>query len=150
MQLTPNFSLAELTKSDTADRLGIDNTPGAAEVANLKATLLAIAEPVRQHFGRRVFIRSGFRCIELNRAIGSKDNSQHVDGEAIDLEVDGVSNFEVAEWIRDNCDYDQCILEFYTPGQPNSGWVHASHRAGMCRAQCLTINKSGTFQGLLA
>lgn len=149
-QLTEHFTLAECVKSDTADRLGIDNTPDEHVVNSLVATLEAIAEPVRKHFGRRVFIRSGFRCLKLNRAIGSKDNSQHVKGEAIDLEVDGVSNHTVAEWIRDNCEADQVILEFYTPGQPNSGWVHASHVPGACRGQCLTINKSGTFEGLVA
>lgn len=151
MNLTAHFTLSECIKSDTAERLGIDNTPDQNEIDNLKATLEAIAEPVRKHFNRRVFIRSGFRCLALNRAIGSKDNSQHVKGEAIDLEVDGISNNAVAEWIRDNLEFDQCIREFAVPGDPSSGWIHVSYTSDRaCRRQCLTVNRQGTFEGFLS
>ena len=71
-------------------------------------------------------------------------------GQAADFEVPGVSNHELAAWVRDNLDYDQLILEFYTPGQPNSGWVHCSIKAEGNRKMALTINKSGRMDGLVA
>ena len=89
-----------------------------------------IAQPLRDHFGKPVRINSGYRSPALNEAIGGSTKSQHSKGEALDLEIDGVSNLEVADWITDNCDYDQVILEFYNPTDgPNSGWVHASCKA---------------------
>jgi zinc D-Ala-D-Ala carboxypeptidase len=125
MNLTRNFTLQELIKSDTAIRKGIDNNPNADQVEKLKRLCENILQPVRDHFGR-VKITSGFRSPDLCVAIGSSVNSQHAKAEAADFEVIGVDNAEVADWVYTNCRPDQLILEFYTPGEPNSGWIHAS------------------------
>ena len=125
MELTRNFSLSELTKSDTAIRRGINNNPTAEQVDKLKLLCENILQPVRDHFGR-VKITSGFRSPELCVAIGSSVNSQHAKAEAADFECVGVDNAELADWIYNNLEPDQLILEFYTPGEPNSGWIHCS------------------------
>lgn len=150
MDLSEHFTLAEATRSETAriHRPPIDNTPPADVIARMQATAGAILEAVRAHFGVPVTINSFYRCLALNRAIGSKDNSQHVTGEAVDFEVTGVSNDAVAAWVRDNLTFDQCIREFAKPGEPSSGWVHVSFKDAGCRKECLTINEHGTFPGL--
>ena len=126
MKLSKNFSLEELTRSATATKLGIDNTPDDEHLKNLQVVVDEIAQPLRDYFGKPVRINSGYRSPALNEAIGGSKKSQHSKGEALDLEIDGVSNMEVAGWITENCDYDQVILEFYNPAEgPNSGWVHA-------------------------
>jgi hypothetical protein len=107
--------------------LGIANEPGSTEVESLIMVCDKVLEPVRNHYGIAFAPNSGFRCLELNQAIGSSDNSQHVAGEAVDFEVVGVPNKEMALWIMDNCDFDQLILEFYKEGVPDSGWVHCSY-----------------------
>ena len=147
MRLSPNFTLAELTKSQTALRKGIDNTPTQDEIEKLQLLVDNVLQRVRDHFGRPVTINSGFRCLKLNRAIGSKDNSQHRKGEAADIEVPGVSNLELAEWIRDNLTFDQLILEFYSEDDPAAGWVHVSY-VPQPRNATLTIAKDGTRVGL--
>ena len=125
--LSKHFSLSELTKSDTAIRKGIDNTPNDQEVENLILLCNEILEPVREHYGIPFAPNSGFRCLDLNRAIGSSDKSQHVSGKAVDFEISGLDNKEVALWVMENCDFDQLILEFYKEGEPSSGWVHCSY-----------------------
>ena len=125
MQLSRNFSLQELIKSDTAIRKGIDNNPNADQIEKLKLLCENILQPVRDHFGR-VKITSGYRSTDLCQAIGSSVNSQHAKAEAADFECVGVDNAEVADWIKTNLETDQLILEFYTPGEPNSGWIHCS------------------------
>ena len=142
MNLTRNFSLQELTKSDTAIRLGIDNQPNADQIDKLKMLCERVLQPVRDHFGR-VKVTSGFRSSELCVAIGSSANSQHAKAEAADFEVLGVDNAEVADWIKMNCETDQLILEFYTPGEPNSGWIHASYVEFNPRAQFIRAYKEG-------
>ena len=134
MKLTRNFSLQELTKSDTAIRKGIDNEPNADQIDKLKTLCEKILQPVRDQFGR-VKVTSGFRSPELCVAIGSSLTSQHSKAEAADFEVLGVDNAEVADWVHRNCETDQLILEFYTPGEPNSGWIHASYVPFQRRAQ---------------
>ena len=141
MKLTRNFSLSELIKSDTAIRLGIDNNPNADQIEKLKALCENILQPVRDHFGR-VKVTSGYRSPELCAAIGSSVNSQHAKAEAADFECVGVDNAEVADWIKMNCTTDQLILEFYTPGEPNSGWIHCSWIEGTPRASFLHAYKS--------
>ena len=141
MQLTRNFSLQELTKSDTAIRKGIDNEPNADQVDKLKALCENILQPVRDHFGR-VKITSGYRSPELCAAIGSSLNSQHAKAEAADFECVGVDNAELFDWIKSNLQPDQLILEFYTPGEPNSGWIHCSWIPNQPRASYLWAYKS--------
>ena len=132
MKLSENFSLEELIRSSTARRIGLDNIPNDEHLKNLQVVVDEIAQPLRDHFGKPVRINSGYRSPALNDAIGGSKKSQHSKGEALDLEIDGVSNLEVADWITDNCDYDQVILEFYNPAEgPNSGWVHASCKANL-------------------
>ena len=127
MKLSDHFSLSELTKSDTAVRKGIPNVPKDEEVENLIMVCSEILEPVREQYGIPFIPNSGYRCLELNRAIGSSDRSQHVQGKAVDFEIPGVDNKEVALWVKENCDFDQLILEFYKEGEPTSGWVHCSY-----------------------
>ena len=132
MKLSKNFSLDEVIRSATATKLSIDNTPDDEHLKNLQVVVDEIAQPLRDHFGKPVRINSGYRSPALNEAIGGSTKSQHSKGEALDLEIDGVSNLEVADWITDNCDYDQVILEFFNPADgPNSGWVHASCKADL-------------------
>ena len=106
MNLTRNFSLLELTKSDTAIRKGIDNEPNADQIEKLKLLCENILQPVRDHFGR-VKVTSGFRSSELCTAIGSSVNSQHAKAEAADFECPGVDNAELFDWIKNNLPYDQ-------------------------------------------
>ena len=120
MNLTRNFTLSELIKSDTAIRKGINNNPNAEQIEKLKALCENILQPVRDHFGG-VKITSGFRSPELCTAIGSSVNSQHAKAEAADFECIGTDNAELFDWIKNNLEPDQLILEFYTPGEPNSG-----------------------------
>ena len=141
MNLTRNFSLLELTKSDTAIRKGINNNPNAEQIEKLKLLCENILQPVRDHFGR-VKITSAFRSVELCLAINSSANSQHAKAEAADFECPGVDNAELADWIHKNLPYDQLILEFYTPGEPNSGWIHCSWIANQPRASYLWAYKS--------
>ena len=141
MNLSRNFTLSELTKSDTAIRKGINNNPNAEQIEKLKALCENILQPVRDHFGR-VKITSGFRSVDLCMAIGSSPNSQHAIAEAADFECIGVDNAELADWIHKNLPYDQLILEFYTPGEPNSGWIHCSYTEGTPRASFLDAYKS--------
>lgn len=128
MRLSKNFTLKELIKSDTAVRKGINNNPNEDHITNLERLATNILQPVRDHFGKVVSVSSGFRSGELCIAIGSSVNSQHADGCAADFEIFGVSNKEVADWIVDNLNFDQCILEFWKPEEPNSGWVHCSYK----------------------
>ena len=141
MKLTRNFSLSELIKSDTAIRLGIDNNPNADQMEKLKLLCENILQPVREHFGR-VTVTSCFRSPELCVKIGSSLNSQHTKAEAADFEVVGVDNCELADWIHRELEWDQLILEFYTPGEPNSGWIHCSVTEGMDRKQFLHAYRS--------
>ena len=141
MKLSRNFSLSELIKSDTAIRLGIDNNPNADQIEKLKLLCENILQPVRDHFGR-VTVTSCFRSPELCVKIGSSLNSQHTRAEAADFEVMGTSNAEVFDWIKANLPYDQMILEFFTPGEPNSGWIHCSYVPEGRRASYLWAYKS--------
>lgn len=138
MNLSPHFTVAELTASNTAKARRIDNSPPPAVVAKLRLLCDELLEPVRRKFGL-VTINSGYRSPRLNAAVGSASTSQHLLGEAADFEVPGVANGTVAAWCRDNLDFGQLILEAYTPGQPSSGWVHISlPRIGKPNRQVLT------------
>jgi hypothetical protein len=141
MNLSPNFSLHELTKSETALRLDIDNTPGEAETESLRLLCEKVLQPVRDHFGKGVKVNSGFRSSATNQATGGSKSSDHVKGQAADIEIPGVANVDLAQWIMDNLDYTQLILEFYTPGIPDSGWVHVSYDPNNLKKQELTATK---------
>ena len=141
MQLSKNFSLIELTKSQTAERKGIDNTPSAEHQENLKSLCTHVLQPIRDHFSRVVSVSSGYRSPALCEAIGSKSTSQHARGEAADFEIFGISNKELADWIHFNVNYDQLILEYWKESDPNSGWVHCSYTDGNNRRQYLKAYK---------
>ena len=143
MNLSNNFSLAELVKSQTAVRKNIKNEPGTEEIENLIHLAKTVLQPVREHFGKPVAISSGYRSPELCEAIGSSAKSQHAKGEAADFEIPGVDNMQLAMWISKNTVFDQLILEFYEPGDPNSGWVHCSAVKEGSRAQVLKATKVG-------
>jgi len=141
MKLTENFSLNELTKSQTAERKGIDNTPSTEHQENLKSLCEMILQPIRDHFGQVVSVSSGYRSPELCVAIGSSTQSQHAKGQASDFEIFGVSNKELADWIDENLDYDQLILEYWKESDPNSGWIHCSFNTQGNRKQYLRAYK---------
>jgi hypothetical protein len=127
MQLSKNFSLVELTKSQTAERKGIDNNASPDHQENLRLLCERVLQPVRDHFNHVVSISSGYRSPALCIAIGSSINSQHAQGMAADFEIYGTPNNEVFNWIKGNLMYDQMILEFWNEDEPNSGWLHVSY-----------------------
>jgi len=143
MKLTENFSLSELIKSETASRKGLDNTPGEAEIANLKSLAEKVLQPVRNHYKRGVHVNSGFRHPEVNAAVGGSKTSDHCKGQAADIEIPGVANADLAEWIKNNLEFTQLILEAYTKGVPDSGWVHVSYDPNNLKKQVMTA----TFVG---
>jgi hypothetical protein len=137
MKLSANFELAELIKSQVAERKGIPNNPSPDQIDNLKSLCINVLQPIRSEFDKPVIISSGFRSAELCIAIGSKPTSQHAEGKAADLEIPGVDNMELAMWIKNNLNFDQLILEFYKDGEPNSGWIHVSWNGDDNRNQTL-------------
>jgi hypothetical protein len=141
MKLSNNFTLEELTKSQEALRLGIPNEPSADHIFNLQLLCQYILQPVRDNFNLPMTVSSGYRSAELCEKIGSSSKSQHTKGEAADFEVFGLPNKDVSDWIVNNLDYDQCILEFWTPDEPNSGWIHCSYSAAKNRRQYLKASK---------
>ena len=147
MQLSKHFTLEEMEKSQTATRRNIKNKAGSGEIKNLGDLCYEVLEPVRAKFDKPVTITSGYRSPELSEAIGSKATSQHCSGEAVDFEIAGVSNLQVALWLTNNCSFDQCILEFYT-GEANSGWIHVSYKDGSNRKQVLTYDGKSYTNGL--
>jgi len=126
MKLSQNFSLRELTKSQTAERKGISNEPSEEHIENLKLLCINILQPIRNEFGV-VSVSSGYRSPALCEAIGSKITSQHARGQAADFECYGVDNNKLFEWATKNLTFDQAILEFYN-GDPESGWIHMSYK----------------------
>ena len=141
MKLSKNFSLKELTRSQTAIRHGIINLPNQEQLVCLTALTTAILQPIREVHGR-VDINSGLRVLELNRKIGSGDTSQHVLGQAADLECPSIDNLQLAKWIEQNLTFDQLILEFYEQGEPTSGWIHVSYNnQGENRGRVLTASR---------
>tara|TARA_R100000656_G_scaffold103875_1_gene75663 strand:- start:1347 stop:1811 length:465 start_codon:yes stop_codon:yes gene_type:complete len=152
MNLSEHFTLKELTRSQLADRRGIQNVPGERSVESLKVLCSSILEPVRVHFNTPFSPNSGYRSFELNDLLGSSRKSQHCVGEAADIEVPGVSNVLLAWWIRSHLDFDQLILEYYTKGDPVSGWVHVSNKEASAsssnRREVLTYDGNGYVVGL--
>jgi hypothetical protein len=140
-QLSTNFSLHELSKSETALRMGFDNTPDEEATENLRLLCEKVLQPVRDHYGKGVKVNSAYRSPESNAAVGGSKTSDHCKGMAADIEIPGVANADLAQFIMDNLDYTQLILEFYTPGIPDSGWVHVSYDPNNLKKQELTATK---------
>lgn len=141
MKLSENFTLDELTKSQEAIRLGINNIPNEEHIFNLTFLCKNILQPIRDHFKLPVSISSGYRSAELCEAIGSSKGSQHTKGQAADFEIFTIHNKDLADWVVQNLDYDQCILEFWNENEPNSGWVHCSFNISGNRKQYLKAEK---------
>ena len=145
MQISKHLSLAEVSRSETAKRKGINNTPSGEHLENFKKLAENIFEPIREHFGVPIHISSGYRSKELNAAVGGSSSSQHCSAEAIDIDMDGspngVTNKMVFDFIKDNLTFDQLIYEFGNDSNPD--WVHVSYESiGKQRKQILKAIKS--------
>jgi hypothetical protein len=146
MQLTKHFTLNEFTKSQTAERLGIDNTPPQDIIPKLSFIATQILEPLREKIDKPIVITSGYRCPELSVSIGSSQKSQHCKGEAVDIEAFGMSTLNLAEMVINHFEFDQVILECYKKGDMNSGWVHVSLKSGDNRKEVLTYTKEKGYE----
>jgi zinc D-Ala-D-Ala carboxypeptidase len=142
MKLSNNFSLSEFTDSNKAKKLGIDNTPSKEAIDNLQELVTFVLQPLRDRFGP-IAISSGYRSPELNKAIGGSTTSDHCLGCAADFEVQSQDNRVMAQWIANNLDFKQLILEFYHSGDKHSGWVHCSYKQGSNDKQKLNALKDG-------
>ena len=141
IRLSKNFSLSEMVKSSTAERLRVDNSPGSHHLVNLTHLWINILQPVREQFGV-ITINSGYRSPALNAKVGGSKTSQHCNGQAADFESFSTPNPDLAKWITKNLDFDQIILEFYDGKDPNSGWVHCSYNLMGNRRKILTALKT--------
>ena len=142
MKLTKHLSLSEVTKSGTAKRLGIDNTPTPEHMHNILLIAERVFEPVREHFGKPLYVSSGYRSETLNKAIKGSSRSQHCKGEALDLDAQvygGFTNKELFDYIKDNLVFDQMIWEFGTDEEPD--WVHVSYKKGKNRGEILRVER---------
>lgn len=153
--LTNNFSLAEMIKSETAIRRDMDNYPHNDEViANLTLLCEQVLQPLRDAYNTGIKVNSGYRSPDVNAAVGGSRTSDHCKGMAADIEIPGVANAELAQYIADNFDFTQLILEFYTQGVPDSGWVHVSYDPNNLKRQVMTaVRQNGRtvyLQGLVA
>jgi len=154
MNLTANFSLHEMTKSETALRKGMPNEPTEDDIANLKLLAEKVLQPLRDLSGVGIKVNSGYRSPDVNAAVGGSRTSDHCKGQAADIEIAGIPNATLAQYIKDSLQYTQLILEFYTPGIPDSGWVHVSYDSNNLKCQALTaVKKDGKtvyLNGLVA
>ncbi|MFY7938748.1 MAG: D-Ala-D-Ala carboxypeptidase family metallohydrolase [Flavobacterium sp.] len=148
MKLSEHLELAEVIRSESAKRRGIKNMPPEEHIKNLKLLAENIFEPIRANFRQPIRISSGYRSKELNDAIGGSLTSQHCQGEAIDIDMDGTAlkNSEIFNFIKDKLIFDQLIWEFGTKDNPD--WVHVSYESnGKQRKQILrAIKKDGKTQ----
>jgi len=129
MKPSKNLSLAECLRSETAKRKGIKNEPHDDWVVeNLRAVAEHIFQPLRDGLGVPIYVSSGYRHPDLNRAIGGSKRSQHMEGRALDLDADvygRCTNAQIFNWIKNNLDFDQIVWEFGTEDNPD--WVHVSY-----------------------
>lgn len=144
MKISEHITLAEATKSQLAERKGIDNTPTPEHLENMKHIASNIFEPLRVFFGKPIAVTSFYRSAKVNKAIGGASTSQHLTGEAMDIDGDvfgGVANISIFTWIKNNCIFDQLIAEFIE-SNGTGGWVHVSlKRNGKNRKEILTAYK---------
>lgn len=149
MQLTSHFSLEELTASNKAKALKIDNTPPKEIVENLKALALAL-ELIRSVLGKPLKISSAYRCPELNTAVGGSKTSAHVSGLAADFTVDGMTPRQICEKIMfAGLKFDQLIMEKISSENPDGVWVHFGINKGTMRNQVLTMKAGKYYTGLI-
>jgi hypothetical protein len=143
MQISKHLSLAEVSRSETAKRKGINNTPSGEHLENFKKLAENIFEPIREHFGVPIHISSGYRSKELNAAVGGSATSDHCVGSAIDIDMDdstnGVTNNQVFNFIKDNLKFKQLIAEFPVNGKLS--WVHVAYNENNLKNQILVAKK---------
>jgi zinc D-Ala-D-Ala carboxypeptidase len=142
--VSKNISYKEATYSDTAKRLGIDNTPDAEQFSNMMHVAEGIFQPVREHFCVPIYISSFFRSEALNKAVRGSASSSHKKGEAMDLDADvfgRVTNGAIFHYIKDHLEFDQLIWEF--GDDKNPAWVHVSLVKRQNRNQILKAYKVG-------
>ena len=128
-KITEHFTLKELTKSNTATRLGINNTPTDEHLANLVKLCKEVLEPIRMKYGKPIMVNSAYRSVALNKAVGGVKNSQHLNGGAADIEAmdgDNAKLFNIIKEMIENKELrvGQLIWEYGTKKQPN--WIHVS------------------------
>lgn len=143
MKLSAHFDLAEFTRSESAKRHGVSNEPTPEHQANLKVLCEKVLEPVRIFNGGPLNISSGYRSKNLNHFIGGSLSSQHCEGKAADVDMDGMSgksNTEIFNYIKDHLEFDQLIWEFGDNNKPD--WVHVSYNVGKNRKQILRAIKT--------
>lgn len=145
-KLSENFSLREFVKSDTAVRLGIDNTPTEEQVQKLKDLCENVIQPARNHFGS-IRINSGYRCVELCEAVGSNGHSNHAYALAGDIEANdpNISNFKLLLWIYENCEFKELIAEFFDNEDPKGGWVHVAYEKGNNKRELKLKDKTHNY-----
>jgi len=144
MQLSKHLSLAEMTRSESAKRLGINNMPTPEHIENIKKLAEKVFEPIREHFGVPIIITSGYRSQALNAAVGGAMSSQHSKGEAIDIDMDNttITNKQIFDYIKDHLQFDQLIAEF--PKNSSPEWIHVSYASSnKQRNQILVAKKVG-------
>jgi zinc D-Ala-D-Ala carboxypeptidase len=116
MNLTQNFTLSEMTKSETALRFGMANDPTETEIENLRILCENVLQPVRNYYGMGVKVNSGFRHPLVNAKVNGSTASDHCKGFAADIEIPGIANADLAQWIKDNCEFRQLILRVLHSG----------------------------------
>ena len=149
MKISNHLTLREVTKSNTADRRGIDNTPTDEHLENLKVVAEKIFEPLRVRFGVPIGISSGYRSKALNKAVKGSKTSHHCRGMALDIDADmfgGITNKQIFDYIKDNLEFTQLIWEFGTDDEPN--WVHAAYEPDNLKKQVLRAWKGGKYTSM--
>ena len=145
MNLSKNLTLAEATTSQTAVRHGLNNQAPAFVIENLKLIAEKVFQPIREHFKKPIRVSSGYRSKELNAKVGGSKNSQHIAGQALDLQgTNGITNAQIFEYIRKNLEFDQLIWEYGTTSEP--AWVHVSYNRHGNRKQVFSIGVKKTFK----
>lgn len=145
-----HFTIEELTSSDRARELGIDNTPDKDSIERLTTLIIEVLDPARELLGKPIVVTSGYRCSVLNTAVGGQPNSQHTKGEAADLQC--YNNKYLFDIIRENLSFDQLILETKDIFDRNGNktgvreWVHISYKKGKNRKQVLRMHNGKTIK----
>ena len=146
-KISDNISLKEAVRSNTAERMGINNMPDNETLVTMQITAQHVFEPICNHFNEQIYISSFYRCPELNTAIGGSARSQHCLGEAIDIDdvYSKVTNADFFNYIKDHLEFDQLIWEF--GDDTNPAWVHVSYRLGNNRMRILkAVKENGKTQ----
>ena len=146
INITEHFILDEFTRSDTAEKLGIINNPQGIHIENMQRLCVNVLEPLREHFVKPVNIKSGYRCPALNEAVKGSKNSQHMEGMAADIEIPGVDNADIWNWIDENLEFDQLIAERLREDDGSAGWIHISYDHFGNRVQAMSCLEQGEYR----